>query len=156
MATVRGVVAVAVTVLVAAVVLLPAVAFPDGDDFPLSPYRMFAYDRGRTSVLDTVVGIGADGEAHRLSPPLVNGTREVVQAAAVVAAEVRAGRADRLCREVAARVAGRAADAVAGDGDGLVSVQVVTEAYDAVAWFGDDERPAQWRTVHASCPARPR
>lgn len=147
MATVRGVVAVAVTVLVAAVVLLPAVAFPDGDDFPLSPYRMFAGDRGRTSVLATVVAVGPDGEARRLSPELVNGTREVVQAAAVVAATVRAGDAPRLCREAADRVAahgGRAGDAVV--------VEVVTETYDAVAWFGDAERAPRQRTVHASCP----
>jgi hypothetical protein len=146
---VRAAPAVAVTALVAAAVLWPAAAFPDGDDFPLSPYPMFARDRGRASAIATVVGVDDEGRVQRLSPQLVNGTREIVQAAAVVAHEVAAGQAARLCREVAARAAALAPRG--GRAGALVAVEVVTETYDAVAWFDGDREPLA-RVVHASCP----
>ncbi|MPY94074.1 MAG: hypothetical protein GEV08_13730 [Acidimicrobiia bacterium] len=107
-----------------------------------------------------MVSVEADGTVHRLSPQTINGTAEIVQAAAVVSAEVAAGNAARLCREVAARLApapraGPAhgqAGVVAGAGAGAVRrVEVVTETYDAVAWFAGERRP-QRRVVHADCP----
>lgn len=144
-----AVLAATVTAILAALVLAPAVAFPDGDDFPLSPYAMFARNRGSTSSLATVVGLDADGEARRLSPRLVNGTAEVVQASAVVAREVAAGHAERLCAEVAGRV-GAAGPSAAPGRSPLVAVEVVTETFDAVAWFDGEQEPLR-RTVHASC-----
>jgi hypothetical protein len=158
-AAVRAVLAVAATALLALAVLWPAIAFPDGDDFPLSPYPMFARDRGATSAIATVVGVTADGATRRLSPQLVNGTREIVQASAVVADEVALGHAERLCAEVAARLAvtgeGGAGRAGAGPRTQIVAVEVVTETYDVVAWSAGRREPTA-RVVHGACPVGPR
>ena len=146
-------VALATALLVALVVCWPVLAHPDRDGFPLSTYPMFSSRRTTTEPLSTVVGIDAGGAQHWLDPWLLNGTREVVQAAVVVSDEIRAGQADRLCAEVAARVDGRQTDDTAGDaaGDRLVGLEVVTVRYDAVGWF-DGRRQPLGRTVHATCP----
>ena len=164
--------ALATAVAVCLVVLWPVVAHPDRDGFPLSTYPMFSSPRSATEPISTVAGVDRRGRAHWLSPTLVNGTREVVQAAAVVGLEVAAGRADRLCREVAGRLAGGGtaepdgAGGPAGDDRPapfdatIVTVEVLTVRYDAVAYFGgrpagvgprDALQPLE-RVVHARCP----
>lgn len=142
--TVRRLLALVVAGAVAAFVLWPALAYPDGDSFPQSPYRMFATDRGRVAHLATAVGVGDDGEIRRLSPRLINGTFEVVQASAVVSAAIRRGAADQLCREVATRIGGQGRE-------DLARVEVVTETHDAVAFFAGERDPSA-RAVHARCP----
>jgi hypothetical protein len=136
---------------------------------------MFSSRRSATEAITTVAGVDRAGRSRWLSPTLVNGTREVVQAAVVVGLEVTAGRADRLCREVADRLAGgMTAGGVTAhphgrsgaDGKGpadatIVTVEVLTVRYDAVAFF-DGGRPAGLggrdapepleRVVHARCP----
>ena len=149
-------VALATALLVALVVCWPVLAHPDRDGFPLSTYPMFSSRRTTTEPLSTVVGIDAGGAQHWLDPWLLNGTREVVQAAVVVSSEINAGEADRLCAEVAARVdvrqGDRPLDDRAGDaGDRLVRLEVVTVRYDAIGWFDGRRQPLD-RTVHASCP----
>jgi len=166
-------VALATALLVALVVCWPVLAHPDRDGFPLSTYPMFSSRRTTTEPLSTVVGIDAGGAQHWLDPWLLNGTREVVQAAVVVSSEINAGEADRLCAEVAARVddrqRDRRADDATGDttddatgdptgdptgddaGDRLVRLEVVTVRYDAIGWFDGRRQPLD-RTVHASCP----
>ena len=83
----------------------------------------------------------------RLSPHEIGGTDQVIQAAATVSRAVRTGEADALCAEVLERL---------GDDtdDGGPRLEVVSERYDTVAWFGGDETPVE-RTVHASCGADP-
>ena len=150
-------VALATALLVALVVCWPVLAHPDRDGFPLSTYPMFSSRRTTTEPLSTVVGIDAGGAQHWLDPWLLNGTREVVQAAVVVSNEINAGEADRLCAEVAGRVYDRQSDRRADDasddaaGDRLVGLEVVTVRYDAVGWFDGRRQPLE-RTVHATCP----
>ena len=78
---------------------------PGRDDFPLSTYPMFATPRSTRLTMDYAIGIGAD---HRtFLAPLLIGSPEVLQARALVARAVSAGREaqDDLCRRIAARVA---------------------------------------------------
>jgi hypothetical protein len=103
-------------------------AHPDTDGFPLSTYPMFSTPRPAVASFVTVVGADGAGRSRWLSPTLANGTREVVQAAAVVNRQVAAGRAADLCTEVAARLAG------AGPGT-TREIEVVTLRYDTVAYF---------------------
>ena len=137
--------ALATALLVAVTVCWPVLAHPDRDGFPLSTYPMFSSRRSTSEPLSTVVGVDADGDQHWLDPWLLNGTHEVVQAAAVVSDEISTGEAPRLCADVAARVATRSA------GGELVRLEVVTVRYDAVDWFAGDRQPLE-RTVHAACP----
>jgi hypothetical protein len=134
--------ALATALMVGVIVCWPVLAHPDRDGFPLSTYPMFSSRRTRTEPLSTVVGIDAEGSQRWLDPWLLNGTHEVIQAAAVVSDEIAAGEAPRLCTDVAARAADHGTD--------LVRVEVVTVRYDAVDWFAGEREPLE-RTVHASC-----
>jgi hypothetical protein len=128
---------------IAGAVALPVVRGPGHDSYPLSTYPMFARDRGRTSVLDTAVALDQAGRQLTLRPELIGGTHEPVHAAVTVYEAIVAGEADRLCSEVA--------DRVAADGpDDARTVQVVTESYDAVAWFDGAHEP-QARLVRSTC-----
>jgi hypothetical protein len=138
--------ALAITAAVALVVCWPVLAHPDRVGFPLSTYPMFSTRRSSAEPLSTVVGIDADGVQHWLDPGLVNGTSEVVQAAAVVATDVASGTAGRLCADVAARVA-----ADGSRGATLARIEVVTVRYDAIQWFAGRREPLE-RVVHADCP----
>lgn len=141
--------AAAVAAAVAGVVLWPAIAHPDRDGFPLSTYPMFSTPRDDVAELSSVVGIDTSGAQRWLDPRLINGTREVVEAAAVVDAEIGAGEAPRLCAAVAERVRQRG-----GDVADLDHLEVVSFSFDAVGWFGGRREPLT-RDVHASCPVTP-
>lgn len=120
-------------VVVALVTAWPALRRPPTDGFPLSTYPMFASDRGATATIATAVGIDATGAEVRLSPELLSGTDEPMQAISTAAAAVREGRADAWCAQVAARVA--RAD------DGLVEVVVQRETHDVIAHFAEGAPP---------------
>jgi len=120
----------------------PPLLWPSHDSYPLSPYPMFAADRGRTSAVTAVVGIGADGEVHRLSAREVTGTDEVMLAIEQVARAVRDGRAQSLCEAVAADL----------DRPDVDTVEVRTEWVDSVRWLDGDREPSTL-TVQARCPA---
>jgi hypothetical protein len=115
---------------------------PDG--FPLSTYPMFSRDRGRVVELPTVVAVTADGTVERLSPATIAGTDQVMQASAAVRGAVADGppAARALCAEVAARLPGRTPP--------VVTVEVVVERHDAIAWSSGSRAPLDRRTV-ASC-----
>jgi hypothetical protein len=123
--------------LAVAAVALPG--FTDKDSFPLSNYPMFSYDLGRVRPIDTAVGVTDDGEQERLSPEVIAGGYEVIHASRTVSKAIRAGDADALCNEIATRA-----------GTEFTRIEVVTETYDTVRWFGGDETPLD-RVVHASC-----
>ena len=134
-----------------AVAFLVAVALPGlrvvvereaSDGFPLSTYPMFDEDPGRVMELPTVVAMSADG-VERLSPRLIAGTDQVVQAWKAVRAAVAEGpEAVRgLCGEVAGRL------------DSPTSLAVVVERFDVVEWSADpDGEPLERRTL-ARCRA---
>lgn len=119
-----------VLAIVVAVMLAPPLWPPADDSFPLSTYPMFSTDRGERSSVATVVGLDAAGDEHRLSPGLVGGSDEPMLAVATAARAARQGRAagERLCEQVAARVA-------ASGRDGLDRVALQVETYDPVAHF---------------------
>ena len=120
-------------------VAAPILGPPGEDSFPLSTYPMFSRARAQVTSLSTAAGFDAGGERLDLSPTVIGGTREVIQASTTVAREVAAGTGERFCREVL----GRAPDDVA-------VIEIVTETYDVVAYFDGDTRP-QERDVHARC-----
>jgi len=129
------------TVAVVAALLLPVVR--DHDSFPLSTYPMYAHNRDRDVAFATVVGVTADERVVRLGLTTIADSDDALEAASLVRDEVRSGRADDLCRQVAARVDEQA-----------VRVEVVTETHDAVAHTrGDPSLLA--REVHATCPVEP-
>lgn len=113
------------------------------DSFPHSTYPMFSTRRGADTAVDTAVAVGSGGEVRRLDPERIAATDEVILAAANVSRHVRAGTADVLCTEIAERVSS------SGPADAVV-IEVVTERFDAVAWFEDERAPLE-RIVHASC-----
>jgi len=120
-------------------VVWPAFADPPRDSFPLSNYPMFTFDRSTEASFSTVV-VMSDGEPRTLSPRVIGGTDQVVQAAASVRQAINGDTTDALCREVAARL------------DQRGTVEVVTETFDTRAWFDGDETPIE-REVHARCAA---
>ena len=135
------------TLALSLAILLPAIRQPEGDSFPFSKYAVFSDDRGRTSTIATAIAVEADGGVLRLSPELISGTDETILATATVRRAVTAG--DRalasLCEDIADRVA------KSPRFEEAVSVQVVTERYDAVDYFANDRREPTGRTVHTDC-----
>ena len=119
----------------------------DRDSFPISTLPMFSADIDSTQSIATAVGVGADGTTLRLVPETIAGTTVVNQAVTVVGNAIAAGRADRLCGDIAGRVA-------AGGPSEAVAVEVVTETYDAPGWFGGQRQPIA-RQVHAHCEVTP-
>ncbi len=127
------------TVVVGLVILAPALLPGAEDDFPLSTFPMFTYERGAVVDLDTAVLVDADGR-HRLSPEAVGGTDEIVSAAVAVDRAIAAGpdALERFCATVAGRV------------DGPGAIEVVTERHDAIALLRDGAEP-EAVTVHERC-----
>jgi hypothetical protein len=115
----------------------------DRDSFPLSTLPMFSAAIDSTQSIDTAVAVGPDGSISRLEPALIGGTTVVNQAVTVVRDAIGAGRVDALCATIAQRVG--------ADGPpGATAVEVVTETYDAPAWFDGNRTPVN-RFVHARC-----
>lgn len=139
--------ALVVSVLVILLVALPGVRLlleddpPDG--FPVSTYPMFTRDPGREVEVATVVATQPDGRTTRLSPQVIAGTDQVIQASVTVSAAVRNGRAsaESLCREVADRI------------EDAVTVAVVVERHDSLAWSDDSSVEPLSRRVIAECEA---
>ena len=125
--------------VVLALVAAPLLRAPSNDSFPLSTYPMFSVARPAETSVSTAVGWSADGERVTLSPRIIGGTAEVIQAAGTIAQAIGSGTTDALCSEVLAKAPDRVA-----------AVEVVTETYDVVAYFDGAEDPIR-RTVHARC-----
>ncbi len=113
-----------------AVTLSPVLRDPRDDGFPLSTYPMFASKRLTKLTLTYALGEGAGGERIVLSPSLL-GTGEVLQAMRVIESAVAGGPPAmmRLCRSIAARVAGEPEYAR------VVAVRIVTGTHDAVEYL---------------------
>jgi hypothetical protein len=116
----------------------------DRDSFPLSTYPMFSHRRSTAESVDTAVALDASGTPRRLGPQRIAGTDEIILATATVTNAINDGSVDVLCKEIAERVAS------IGPAD-AVSVEVVTELYDAIDWYEGDHQPIN-RVVHATCP----
>jgi hypothetical protein len=125
-----GVYGLSVAVILA--MLSPILRRPPVDSFPLSTYPMFASPRTPSSTITTVLGVRASGEGETLSPTLIAGDPWINLAVNSVAAAKRGGASSlrALCRSVAERVAGDPRVA-----QRYVGIAVVTEVYDAPAYF---------------------
>ncbi len=134
--------AVVVSVVTVFLVVQPAFRDPPRDSYPLSNFPMFAQPLEATNSADAVIGVTADGDRRTLSPQRIAETDEVIQAVGYVHNELAAGRTGRLCSDVAQRVADAGPSQV-------VSIQVLTERQDAVAYFQGARNPEV--TLHASC-----
>lgn len=136
---------VVVTLAVLGAVWWPA--RPGGHDgFPFSSYPMFGYARPSTSVVDTVLGVGADGERLPLSPELLAGVSQPKLALERVRDEIRRERAAALCRDVAQRVSAKDLPA----SERPVALEVVTETWDTLEGLEPGAEPRA-RIVHERC-----
>lgn len=120
-------------------VAAPVLRSPTDDSFPLSTYPMFSLARPAETTVSSAVGFDGADTRLTLSPRVVGGTGEVIQAAGTVIQAINAGTSSALCREVLSKAP-----------EEVVAIEIVTETYDVVAYFDGDEEPAQ-RTVHARC-----
>lgn len=119
-------------------VAFPVLGSPFRDSFPLSTYPMFSVARPQQATVNSAVGFDAAGNELTLRPLDIGGTREVIQAAATISRAISRGETDALCREILENV------------PDATLIEIVTETYDVVAYFDDDEAPLQ-RIVHARC-----
>ena len=125
------------------------------DGFPLSYYPMFSLKRSDSTTVRYLVGLDAHGVRHLL-PHTYAGTGGLNQVRRQINKVVRGGKADTLCKLVAARVAQTDEERFAG----VVTVQVVVGRYRLTDYFAETrgsvwERLDASRTrdhVEASCP----
>ena len=117
----------------------PVVRSPADDSFPLSTYPMFSLARPRETTVSSAAGYDAAGARLRLSPRVVGGTGEVIQAAGTIVQAIRDETTAALCEEILTNVPTAA-----------VAVEIVTETYDVIGYFDGDEDPLE-RTIHARC-----
>jgi len=108
------------TVVLLVVALVPA--FRDGDGLPLSSYSMYAQPRSDTVEFIVPVGLDLEGKERPLTTRTIAATSDPLIAEAFLRDEVRTGRAQELCSDIAARV---------GD-DGVVSIEIRSERHRVV------------------------
>ena len=138
----RRLLALVFSVVMAAAVVLPAFRSPPRDSFPLSNYPMFSRRAGAVNDVSTIVGRTADGSRKLLSPSVISGSDEVMQAMIDVSVAVNRGDA------ATASLCAAAADRV--DNNEVVALDVITERYNAVRFFSEAEEPLA-TSVHATC-----
>jgi hypothetical protein len=131
----------AIAVVLVVVGLVPLVL--DRDSYPLSTYPMFSARRTTSESVDTAVALDASGAVERLGPERIAGTDEIILATATVGGAINAGTTDALCTEIAGRVASSGPASA-------VTIEVVTERYDAILWYRGDRTPID-KTVHSTC-----
>lgn len=130
--------------------MVTAVAWPlardpvAGDSFPLSTYPMFAVRRKDARLrMAYVVATGPDDRRRHVPPELV-ASPEVMQTIIAVQRAVGRGEAPVLCRQVAARLAGR------GSYRGFDAVEIIDGDHRAIAYLLHGQRGRE-RTI-ARCP----
>lgn len=120
---------------------------PTYDSFPFSSYPMFAHGR-KDALTDAhrAVALFPDGARVTL-PPRALGTDEVLQADTTLRHAIRRGKkpSDRLCKQIARRVADDP------DFAGATTVEIVSERYDAIAYFAGATDPVDKPRRRARC-----
>jgi hypothetical protein len=131
---------------VTAVVLSPTLGPVQKDDFPLSPFAMFADDKDSKTTITQAVGVRADKTEQILGPATL-GTDEVLQAKETLARVPRSPKKaqQEFCRDFAAKLAKD------GDFDALAQIEVRTVTYETLAYFADPAAPPIRKTVHVRC-----
>lgn len=125
--------AVAVGVVAALGVMAPVFSDVGDDAYPISGYTMFANPIEAENRVHLVVGVDDGGDRVTLTPEIVAGTDEVIHAVGVVTAAVHAGESAQLCEEAARRAAAKDLR--------VREIVVVTDTYDAVAYFSGEREP---------------
>lgn len=124
-------------------VLLPVAGDPRGDSFPFSTYPMFSGRQSAEATVPHAVLVGEGGERSPLPPEAV-ANDEVVQAFETLRQAIRQG------PQATAALCARVADWQAGRSEGPVRVEIVSDTYDAIAYFEGDRQPVA-TDVHATC-----
>lgn len=116
------------------------------DDFPLSPYAMFASKKDATTTVTNAVATRPDGEPIILAPRFFD-TDEVLQARVTLDRTRKRGKRAvmELCWDLAKRVA---ADPTLADRQG---VELRTVTYDTLGYFDDPAHAEKSKVVHAHC-----
>lgn len=142
---------IAITVLVLLSPILENWKSKPVDSFPLSYYPMFSHRRESTFRGDSIVGISPDGNRQVL-PYRVVGTGGFNQVRRQVRAQIKAGRGQELCAQVATRLS-RSKDAALRD---MHTVEVLRATHDVDGFFAGDRKPLESK-VYAACevPGRP-
>ncbi|NUP13270.1 MAG: hypothetical protein HOW73_45095 [Polyangiaceae bacterium] len=135
-------------VIFAALELYPLAMKGEKDDFPLSPYGMFAENKDESTTITQAVAI-ADGAPDRPIPPRFLGTDEVLQAKATLANAARKKpSAIALCERIASRIA------VDAEWASAANVEIRTVTYESIRYFDDPAAPPSKKRVHARCPVK--
>jgi len=131
---------------VACLVLSPVLGPINRDDFPLSPFAMFADDKDVNTTITQAVGLRADGSEMVLGPKLL-GTDEVLQAKETL------GRVPRSSKQARAEFCAQFAAKIARDQDlvSIVKIEVRTVTYESLAYFADPKAPPKRKSVHVAC-----
>jgi len=137
------------------VVVMAAVLFPVAqnwvdvpqDDFPLSYYPMFSFEKGDRQRVTYLVAYDAVG-TRLLLPYQYAGTGGMNQVRRQMNKQLERGQAPRLCRNVASRVA-RSGDLPAG----IHTVEIVTGTFFMTQFFAGNRVPAS-ESVRAQCPVQ--
>ncbi|MEO1228633.1 MAG: hypothetical protein AAFZ18_06995 [Myxococcota bacterium] len=132
--------------LTAGVVLLVLSPLGHGQDgFPLSTYPMFSSRRPEVATLARAVGATSTGEPVPLSPSLVSGSSEPMQAVSTVNRTIRAGKpaSERLCQDIAKRVADAKPEAR--------EIRIELVDVHVEGWFAGERAPRRTRRI-ATCP----
>jgi len=92
--------------------------------------------------VSTIVGLTADGSRRTLSPLVISGSDEVTQALMDVSVAVYTGdtATAALCEAAAERITD----------EGVVTLEVVTERFDAIEFFSG-AKDSLATSVHATC-----
>lgn len=113
------------------------------DNFPLSYYPMFSAKRSKKAKVSYLVGYDSRGQRHILSYKLA-GSGGMNQVRRQIRFLVKNGHAEKLCHNVAERVAQQRKGVLTD----IVRVQVVTGTYRLDTYFQGDRRPLS-ENVHA-------
>ncbi|NOK59665.1 MAG: hypothetical protein GFH27_549285n189 [Chloroflexi bacterium AL-W] len=113
------------------------------DNFPLSYYPMFSAKRSKKAKVSYLVGYDSQGQRHILSYKLA-GSGGMNQVRRQIRFLVKHGYAEKLCHDVAERVAQQQTGILAD----IVRVQVVTGTYRLDTYFHGDRQPLS-EQVHA-------
>ena len=120
---------------------------PPRDDFPLSYYPMFSFEKGDRQRVTYLAAYDAAG-SRILLPYWYAGQGGMNQVRRQINKQVDRGQAPRLCRNVASRVA-RSADLPAD----LSTVEIVTGVFQMSQFFAGNRAPVS-ESVRAQCPVR--
>jgi hypothetical protein len=116
------------------------------DNFPLSHYPMFSAKRSAHFSGQTLVGIDAEGNRHRIRHTFA-GTGGFNQVRRQISAAVKEDRALETCNAVAKRLS----RSKRYTGPRLTSVQVITATHHIDSFFAGDQTPVAEK-LHAACP----